>query len=194
VSTPPHGVWQGLTDEQLVGRCQQGDRHAFGEFVRRYQRLVTGIAYRMSGDIMLAEDIAQDAFVRAWQRLPGFQPRRAGSFRAWLCRIVTNMTIDRLRRSRPTIPLDKLPLEGSVRPAEAYLRQEQARAIRAAILRLPEASRVTLILREYEGFSYREIAEALSIPTGTVMSRLSYARRKLRQELADQAELSQREE
>jgi RNA polymerase sigma-70 factor (ECF subfamily) len=187
VSPPLRPSWQGLTDEQLVGICRQGGKEAFGELVRRHRRLLVGIAYRMSGDAMLAEDAAQDACIRAWRRLPSFQPRGAGSFRAWLCRIATNVAIDRLRRSRPTVPLQDLDLTGSVRPDDAYLRKEKAEAVQSAILRLPEASRAALILREYEGLSYREISEALGIPVGTVMSRLHYARGRLQKELADQA-------
>jgi len=177
-------TWQQCTEAQLVARSQQGNKDAFGELVRRYQRLVVGITYRMSGDAMLAEDASQDAFLRAWQRLDRFEYRGAGSFRAWLCRIATNITVDRLRKVRPTVQLETLPLPGGVRPDEAHLRSEETQAVRAAVLRLPAASRAALILREYEGLSYREIAEALSIPIGTVMSRLNYARRKLRQELA----------
>jgi len=167
----------------LVARSQRGDKEAFGELVRRYQRLVVSIAYRMSGDATLAEDAAQDAFLRAWQQLSRFEYRGAGSFRAWLCRIATNVTTDRLRKAHPTVALEALPLPGGVRPDEVHLRGEEAQAVRAAILRLPEASRAALILREYEGLSYREIAEALNIPIGTVMSRLNYARRRLREEL-----------
>ncbi len=184
-------TWQQCTEAQLVARSQQGDKDAFGELVRRYQRLVVGIAYRMSGDAMLAEDASQDAFLRAWQRLDRFEYRSAGSFRAWLCRIATNITVDRLRKVRPTVQLEALPLPGGVRPDEAHLCSEETQAVRAAVLRLPAASRAALILREYEGLSYREIAEALSIPIGTVMSRLNYARRKLRQELAGQLAMEQ---
>jgi RNA polymerase sigma-70 factor (ECF subfamily) len=184
VSSDSLPAWQGVTDEQLVAGSRQGDKDAFGELVRRYQGLAVGIAFRMTGDGMLAEDAAQDAFLRAWQRLSSFQTRGPGSFRAWLCRIVTNATIDRLRKARPTVPLEGIPLTGSSSLSDTYLRQEKAEEVRAAILRLPEASRVTLILREYEGLSYREIADALDIPIGTVMSRLNYARTKLRGELA----------
>jgi len=176
-------AWERLTEGQLVARSREGDKEAFGELVHRYQRLVIGIAYRMSGDAALAEDAAQDAFLRAWQSLPSFEHRGAGSFRAWLCRITINITTDRLRRAHPTVALEAQSLPGGLRPDEAYLRSEEAQAVREAILRLPEASRAALILREYEGLSYREIAEALNIPMGTVMSRLNYARRKLREEL-----------
>jgi len=173
-----------LADEELVVLSQDGDTQAYGELVTRYQRLVTSIAYRMSGDVMLAQDVAQDAFVRGWQRMDRFTNRGEGSFRAWLCRIATNMTIDRLRRSRPTVPLESFPLSGGSRPGEKLLEQERIAAVRSAILRLPEASRAALVLREYEDLTYREIAQVLDIPLGTVMSRLNYARGKLRQLLA----------
>ena len=186
MSSSSPSPWEQLTESQLVARSQEGDKEAFGELVRRYQRLVVGIAYRMSGDASLAEDAAQDAFLRAWRQLSRFQYRGRGSFRAWLCRIVTNITTDRLRRARPMVSLDALSLPGGPGPDETYLRNEEAQRVREAVLRLPEASRAALILREYEGLSYREIAEALNIPLGTVMSRLNYARKKLRQELRGQ--------
>jgi len=179
-------AWQSFTETQLVARCRQGSREAFGELVRRYQGLAVGIAYRMSGEVMLAEDVAQEAFLRAWQRLSGFEHRGEGSFRGWLCRIVTNLTLDRLRQVRPTVPLDKVALTRGEAPDELHVRREKARLVREAVLRLPEGCRAALILREYEQLSYREIAEALDIPVGTVMSRLNYARNKLRQELASQ--------
>jgi RNA polymerase sigma-70 factor (ECF subfamily) len=173
-----------LADEELLILSQEGDRKAYGELVTRYQRLVVGIAYRMSGDVMLAEDAAQDAFVRAWERLDRFTSRGEGSFRAWLCRIVTNMTLDRLRREHPAVPLDDVHLSGGPRPSERLLEEERSRSVRNAILQLPEASRAALVLREYEDLSYREIAAVLDIPLGTVMSRLNYARGKLRKSLA----------
>ena len=145
-------TWQQCTEAQLVARSQQGDKDAFGELVRRYQRLVVGIAYRMSGDAMLAEDASQDAFLRAWQRLDRFECRSAGSFRAWLCRIATNITVDRLRKARPTVPLEALPLPGGVRPDEAHLRSEETQAVRAAVLRLPAASRAALPNRSSGSF------------------------------------------
>lgn len=183
MSSSSPSPWGQLTEGQLVARSQEGDKEAFGELVRRYQRLTVSIAYRMSGDASLAEDAAQDAFLRAWRQLSRFQYRGRGSFRAWLCRIVTNITTDRLRRTRPAMSLESLSLPGDTGPDETYLRNEEARMVREAVLRLPEASRAALILREYEGLSYRQIAEALDIPIGTVMSRLNYARRKLREEL-----------
>jgi RNA polymerase sigma-70 factor (ECF subfamily) len=180
-----------LTEAQLVARCRQGSKDAFGELVCRYQGLAVGIAYRMSGEVMLAEDVAQEAFLRAWQRLPGFEYRGAGSFRAWLCRIVTNLMLDRLRQARPNVPLHQVAIPGNETPDEVQQRQEKGQLVRRAVLRLPVSCRAALILREYEQLSYREISEALQIPIGTVMSRLHYARSRLRQELAGQLDAHQ---
>jgi RNA polymerase sigma-70 factor (ECF subfamily) len=151
--------------------------------------MVLAVAYRLCGDAALAEDIAQDAFIRVWDRLSTFRPE--GNFKGWLCRIATNLTIDALRRKKPTVDVDgqRAILEApSDRPEVAALKSERALLVRAAILRLPEQSRATLVLREYEGFSYREIADTLDIPLGTVKSRLNDARQRLRAELAEYVE------
>ncbi|MCD6291270.1 MAG: sigma-70 family RNA polymerase sigma factor [Anaerolineae bacterium] len=171
----------------LIRSSQQGDARAFGELVRRYYRLVVSIAYRLCNDPQMAEDMAQEAFLKAWQALPRFRIREEGEstgFRAWVSRIVVNATIDEMRRQRPATGLDDLTPAGGIRPAEALDRVVEAEMVRSAIARLPERSRAALILREYEGLSYEEIAEALDIPIGTVMSRLNYARKRLREELS----------
>ena len=136
------------------------------------------MVYRMCGDVQLAEDAAQEAFIRAWQKLPGYQPR--SPFRNWLYRIATNVALDTLRRERETVDLDDVPLQNPhAGPESAVENAEQAELVRAAVLALPPASRAVLVLREYEGLSYRQIAETRGIPLGTVMSRLNYARTHL---------------
>ena len=167
----------------LIAQAKQGDRRAFGELVHRHREGVVNVVYRMCGDTSLAEDAAQEAFIRAWQHLPGYRPR--SPFRNWVYRIATNAARDVLRRERETIDVDELPLAASEAGPEATVeRQERGEHVRQAVLSLPSASREVLVLREYEGLSYREIAETLSIPIGTVMSRLNYARNRLRQSLA----------
>lgn len=147
------------------------------------------MVYRMCGDANLAEDAAQEAFIRAWQHLPGYRPRSA--FRNWLYRIATNAALDVLRRQRETVDIDALPLATSeAGPEAAAVNAEQRDQVRQAVLALPPASRSVLVLREYEGLAYREIAETLGIPIGTVMSRLSYARKHLRQSLASYLEVA----
>ena len=113
-----------------------------------------------------------------WNKLSAFRPE--GNFRGWVCRITANLTIDALRRQKPTADIEKTILEApGDRPEAAALRSERAAAVRAAIMKLPLHTRTVLVLREYEGLSYREIAETLGIPIGTVMSRLNYARHRL---------------
>jgi len=167
-------------ERQLIVRSQRGDKTAYGELVKQYRLLLLSISYRLSGDPELAEDATQEAFLRAWQHLPGFELKQPGGFRAWLCRIVTNVTIDELRRQRPRVPLEALDLPDGTQPDSEYIRRERAEVVQAAIATLPERSRAALVLREYGQLSYQEIADALNIPIGTVMSRLNYARRQLR--------------
>jgi RNA polymerase sigma-70 factor (ECF subfamily) len=177
--------WAGLadlTEEELIANSQVGDREAFGELVRRYRERVQATAYRFCGDPHLAEDIAQETFIKIWRNLPRF---RAGNFQSWMYRIAVNTAIDYARRARPTVDIEDLPLAApGDSPEDALLHIEHAQAIRQAVTRLPSHSRVTLILREYEGLSYKEIATVLDIPLGTVMSRLNYARNRLRADLA----------
>jgi RNA polymerase sigma-70 factor (ECF subfamily) len=168
---------------ELVARVKEGDKAAFGDLVRIHRRGVVNVVYRMCGDAQLAEDAAQEAFVRAWQRIDRYQPR--SSFRNWLYRIASNVAIDSLRRSRETMDVDRLQLADSKSgPEERAESKERAEMVQQAVLALPPASRAVLVLREYEQLSYREIADALSIPMGTVMSRLNYARNRLRDMLA----------
>ena len=166
------------TELELIVRSKQGDRQAFGELVRRHREGVINVVYRMCGDANLAEDAAQEAFIRAWQHLPTYRPRPA--FRNWVYRIAIKAARDVLRRERETVDVDDLSLSAPDPGPEAIVAgKEQGEHVQMAVLELPPASRTVLVLREYEGLSYREIAETLNIPMGTVMSRLNYARRRL---------------
>lgn len=170
------------TELQWIAQAQTGDRHAFGELVYHYRESVINVVYRMCGDANLAEDAAQEAFIRAWQNLPRYQPR--SPFRNWLYRIATNVALDVLRRERDTVDIDDMPLAESGLDLEATVEgNERAAQVRQAVLALAPASRIVLILREYEGLSYKEIAATLDVPVGTVMSRLNYARTQLRETL-----------
>jgi len=182
-STPP-----AETESELITAAQQGDRRAFGELVRQHRAGVINVVYRMCGDAHVAEDAAQEAFIRAWQHLPSYRPR--SPFRNWVYRIATNVAVDVLRREKETVDIDTLPLIASNGGPEAAVEgQEQSERVQQAVLALPQASRAALVLREYEGLSYREIAETLDIPIGTVMSRLNYARNRLRESLAPYLEV-----
>lgn len=194
------------SDQDLLAAARQGDAWAYGELVNRSQAGVIAVVYRMCGDATLAEEAAQVAFIRAWEHLAGYRPEQ--SFRAWLYRIAINAALDELRRSRRLTSLEALTpdLETAGKPGrpdgpafsapvpesapEAVVeRRQRAEAVRKAVLALPEINRVALVLREYAGLSYAEIATALNIPLGTVMSRLNSARGQLRQALAGMLEV-----
>jgi RNA polymerase sigma-70 factor (ECF subfamily) len=145
------------------------------------------VVYRLCGDTHLAEDAAQEAFIRAWLHLPSFRPQ--SSLRNWLYQIAVNIALDALRREKKVSPgkFDELPLASlDPEPEAAMLQAERKTQVQKAILALPPSSRAVLILREYEGMSYQEIASALDIPIGTVMSRLNFARCRLKEILAPQ--------
>jgi RNA polymerase sigma-70 factor (ECF subfamily) len=176
-----------LHDRELVLAARQGDRNAFGQLVERYRRGVVRVVERMCGDPQLAEEAAQEAFVRAWQRLHTYRPEFP--FRNWIYAIATNLAVDRLRREPKTAELEAARPQVAGRGLEEQVEtQERAGRVRQSILALPAASRAVLILREYEGLSYQEISATLGIPIGTVMSRLNYARSRLRERLAAELE------
>ncbi len=171
------------TDQDLVSAALQGERRAFGELVQRYREGAVAVVYRMTDDTHLAEEAAQEAFIRAWQRLYSYKPQFP--FRSWIFGIAVHSALDALRSTSKEVNIDQLPLEARDGKPEAELEaKEQQAMVQRAVQALPPASRAVLILREYEGLSYREIAASLDIPVGTVMSRLNYARSHLRQALA----------
>jgi len=178
---------QAETEAALITKAQTGDRNAYGELVRHHHPGVVNVVYRMCGDAHLAEDAAQDAFIQAWLHLPSFRP--GTSLRNWLYRIAVNAALDALRRApnKPHHDFDALMLADSQPGPEAELLQKERTAtVQQAILSLAESSRAVLVLREYGGLSYQEIASALDIPLGTVMSRLNYARVCLKKLLTSQ--------
>lgn len=165
--------------------------------VERYQRLAYNVAFRTLGDPDGAADATQEAFLSAYSAIGRFQ---GGSFKAWLLRIVTNACFDAGRRisRRPTDSLDaddllserasELPDE-QPDPGEILLRAEMVEHLQASILQLPFDQRATLILADVQGLSYEEVAEATGVSLGTVKSRLSRARMRLRDILRRQPEL-----
>jgi RNA polymerase sigma-70 factor (ECF subfamily) len=175
------------TETALIEKAQKGDRNAFGELVRHHHPGVVNVVYRMCGDVELAEDAAQDAFIRAWLNLSSFRP--GTSLRNWLYRIAVNVALDTLRRApkKHFADLETLALpDPEAGPEAAFLQKERTVIVQQAILSLTEASRTVLVLREYSGLSYQEIASTLDIPLGTVMSRLNYARDRLKELLIPQ--------
>ncbi|MGC8782708.1 MAG: RNA polymerase sigma factor [Anaerolineae bacterium] len=182
----------------LIAAAQRGDLPAFNQIILHYQGLAYNVAYRILGDFDAAADATQEGFIKAYRRVGQY---RGGSFKAWLLRIITNTCYDVLRhqKRRPTTSLegeedeeadhDVRWLDPGERPDAYVVRQELAAIIQAAIQKLPPDQRITLILSDIEGMDYQEIAEATHAALGTVKSRLSRARARLRDLLTAQGEL-----
>ena len=172
-------------EDNLIIQAKLGDRSAFGELVSLYYENVIRVVYRLCGDAQIAQDATQEAFIRAWVKLPGYQPR--SPFRNWVYRIAVNTALDILRQ-KPQESLEDstevlIMAEKSLGPEAAYIEKEQLDFLQSAVKALPEAARAVLVLREYGQLTYEEIASVLEIPLGTVMSRLNYARGRLRENL-----------
>jgi RNA polymerase sigma-70 factor, ECF subfamily len=184
--TPPDG------DDLLVARAARGDRPALDELFRRYRDPAYRVAYRLLGNGEDALDAVQDGFVKALNHIGAFE--RRSSFKTWLLRVVSNAALDlgRQRRRRDELSAavtERVALDGGTTPdhldpgreaEEADLR----RALAEALVQLPEAQRRTFVLHVDGGLSYREVADVMGISIGTVMSRLFYARQKLKGMLA----------
>lgn len=173
-----------VNETELVFRAKNGEQNAFGELVCIHAQGVRNVIYRMYGNTQIAEDAAQETFIQAWLHLPSFRPQT--SLRNWLYRIAINAATDMLRKEKRILPnsLEDMQLRDSQPGPEAIaFQEEQATLVKKAVLSLPDACRAVLVLREYEGLSYQEIADTLSIPVGTVMSRLNYARKLLKEKL-----------
>ena len=172
------------SERELVSRAQEGDRNAYSELVRAHSQGVLNVIYRMCGNMQVAEDAAQETFIQAWLKLQSYRP--GTSLRNWLYRIAVNTAIDMLRKEKHILPgeIDDLNLRDSQPgPETLATNSERTEMVQEAVLALPDASRAVLVLREFEGLSYKEISESLEIPVGTVMSRLNYARKLLREKL-----------
>jgi RNA polymerase sigma-70 factor (ECF subfamily) len=169
----------------LVRAAQRGDQGAFAELVRRYQRAVYRVAYALTRNASDADDLAQETFVRAYQALGRF--RSGEPLYPWLARIATNLAFSlfRRRRRRPETPLEPL-VEAGMQwgvdrdPADDVAERERRRHLQEAFGELKPEHQAVLALRVVDELSYEEIASALGVPIGTVMSRLSRARTELK--------------
>jgi RNA polymerase sigma-70 factor (ECF subfamily) len=171
-----------LSDRDLALQAQRGDANAFGELVRRYQTSVFNVCYRMLGERREAEDLAQEAFIRAYQRFDLFDAER--SFGPWMRRVAANLCLNHLQVKRvPNFPLEDErdePMGRALRNPELALEQvESAQTIREALQMLPAHYRAVIELRHFQDMRYAEIAEALKIPLSDVKSHLFRARRSL---------------
>lgn len=180
---------------EKIRASQGGDREAFDFLVERYKDIVYAVAYRFAKDPDLALDLAQDVFIRAYKGIRSFKGK--SSFSTWLYRIAMNTCIDFTRKRSRSVDSRTVPEEvaeyadshtlgssGGGGPAAAAMTSELGQQIQAAIDALPPYHKSVFVLYEIEGMSYKEIADVIGCSIGTVMSRLHYARKKLRAMLA----------
>jgi RNA polymerase sigma-70 factor (ECF subfamily) len=165
-----------VPDEALLAGMAQGDQSAAVTFTRRYQRRVFGLAYSMTSDAGLAEDVAQEAMLRVWRHAPVFDPRR-GSVTSWVLTITRNLAIDalRMRRAVPTDPEDFAATaltSAEHNPEDAVRRGDVRQVVRTALKVLPEEQRRAVVLAAVYGRTALEISESEGIPLGTAKTRI----------------------
>lgn len=176
-------------DASLIAATLAGDTAAFGQLVGEYQDRLYNSLLRVLGSAEDAADIVQDAFVQAYTKLDTF--RGTSAFYTWLYRIAFNLAMSHARKGRKATSLDSIkalagdePMDGQPTAETGALMQERAELVHAALAELNLEHRQIIVLREIDGLSYDEIAEILSVPVGTVRSRLFRARLELRELLA----------
>ena len=179
-----------MTEKNLIRRAKSGDQEAFGQLVLAHQNKIYTLCVHMVTDREEAADLAQEAFLKAWRSLSSFQEE--SSFATWMHRLTTNVCLDYLRKQTrrqniaPAISLDdeeaawSEPADRSQDPQEKLEQLERKQALNRALEELPEHHRRMLLMREVSGMSYQEIADGLDVDLGTVKSRISRARERLR--------------
>lgn len=180
-------------DAELIRRCLAGDQNAYQQLLEKYRRQVLSLVWRMVSNREEAQDLAQEAFIRAFRSLHTFDISR--SFPAWLFRITTNLCVDFYRRKKlDTVPLVQsagqdheeriLEVESPDRgPDEEYAGKSRAERLEKMVRALPAPYRIVILLRHQSDMAYEEIAEALNLPIGTVKARLHRAHKMLREKL-----------
>ena len=189
------------TDEELVAKSISGDAESFNELVLRWERPIYALAYRTIGREEDARDVCQETFLRAFRALPGF--RGQAKFSSWLYRIALNLCRDWVRRERrtpvvqPPENVDLIELAAAAEPSESIedlvARKDLSRQVERAMALLPEEQRTAIVLKEYHGLTFQEIAELVGCPLSTVKTRLyqglSVLRRRLERRQAEEASL-----
>ena len=181
------------TDAYLVKRSQEGDVSSFELLVIRYQKRIFNVVFRVVRDRDAVEDLAQETFLNAFKSIRSF--KGGSSFYTWLYRIAANVSINYLAKRNKASFADEELLEteevskrvsgGELSPERGVQNQETAKAIREAVNLLPSDIRQAVILREFDGLSYEEIAEVMDCPIGTVRSRIFRGREMLKEKLKD---------
>ncbi len=194
---PPGKDLQSLSDQEVVALARAGKEAAYRELLRRYERPVFSLIYRMVRDQALAEDLAQDSFVKVLNALDSYRPEY--KFSSWVFKIANNVAIDQLRRRElDTLSLDGAPdartkdeveatalqaVDRTETPLAELESRELGSRIEQAIAKLRPEYRSCILLRHVEGRSYEEIAEVLDLPLGTVKTYIHRARHELREYL-----------
>jgi RNA polymerase sigma-70 factor (ECF subfamily) len=185
------------TDEELVARAQGGDVESFNQLIVRWERPIYALAYRVIGKEEDARDVCQDAFLRAYRALPGFKGQ--AKFSSWLYRIALNLCRDWIRRQRRA-PVSQLPedidaseLAAAAGPVESIeelvARRELSAIVEEAMSVLSEEQRTAIILKEYHGMTFQEIADMQGCPLSTVKTRLYQGLSLLRRRLQQQGQM-----
>ena len=180
------------TDEELVARSIRGDPESFNELILRWERPIYALAYRTIGREEDARDVCQETFLRAFRALPGF--RGQAKFSSWLYRIALNLCRDWIRRERRTpivetpADVDMVELAEAAEPSESIedliARKDLVRAVERVMARLPEEQRTAIVLKEYHGLTFQEIADLVGCPLSTVKTRLYQGLTVVRREMA----------
>lgn len=180
------------SDEELVASSMRGDRDSFNQLMVRWERPIYALAYRTLGREDEARDICQETFLRAYRALPNF--RGQAKFSSWLYRIALNLCRDWIRKERrapvvqPPEDVDLFDLAAAAEPSESIedlvARKDMSRLVEQAMARLPEEQRTAILLKEYHGLTFQEIADLVGCPLSTVKTRLYQGLTVLRRELA----------
>jgi len=181
-----------VLDEDLMRRCREGDMGAFELIVLRYKDAIFNFTYHFVADYHRAQDLSQETFLRVLRNVDRYKSRN--SFKTWLYRIAANLCKNELRdRSRrkmlslddPAVDIETLSRNHYISPDKAYENEEVRRLVKDAVGSLPEDQRMAIIMREYQGFSYEEIASALNCTLGAVKSKIYRARQNIKQMLVE---------
>ena len=187
-----------MDERELIERAIRGDARAFNDLMASQEKRMYAVALRMFGSREDAEDCLQDAMIRIYRSISGFKFQ--SSFSTWVYRVTMNTCLDELRKrkNRPNTSLDGLlesgwsPMDGGESPERHAMRREMRQKLQAFIGELPEDMRAAVVLRDVQGYSYDEIARMLDANVGTIKSRISRGREKLREKIASKPELFDR--
>lgn len=187
-----------MEESRLIQRASDGDAASFNALMGMHERRMYAVALRMCGNHEDAQDCLQEAMIRVYKSISGFKSQ--SSFSTWVYRITMNTCLDELRRrkARPAASLDGMldagwaPVDAGESPDGHAMRREMRQALQGCMGELPEDMRAAVVLRDVQGYSYEEIAEVLETNIGTIKSRISRGRERLREKIAAKPELFDR--